>query len=380
MSYYDQTGGSIDYLQEWINRAHMKENELKNYQKDDEYSSDEEDFLEMKRQEEEERQRQQEEERQSKIREEEIKKRMERFEEREKEREEKRRELEDENVNYEDALEDDKFYDALDDRNISHQEQYISSEGDRIEPEPYISSDDDNETLDFGKIKSSTTNILALIGLKKDVYVVLDPELCEIIPYNCKKFGVQLYTLIFEISISPIKYIRLKDAIINDRKISESYPYYLMPVFGRSYMDAIDTINSYLFYTNPDYFDFKLSDLSQNTGLIQSEIIDGNVYNPDTNIFMIQTRVFVKNNRYTLILDFNRESQKNEINDVLYPEVTVTKCNREDSTNHCEGLTEITNCKKINCRISKNTRSRAATRLQSRFRGNRARTLKKNKP
>ena len=95
---------------------------------------------------------------------------------------------------------------------------------------------------------------------------------------------------------------------------------------------------------------------------------------------MIQTRDFVKNKRYTLILDFNRESENNTIKDVLYPEVTVTKCNREDSTNHCEGLTENTNCEKINCLISKNIRSRAATRLQSRFRGNRARTLKKKKP
>ena len=58
----------------------------------------------------------------------------------------------------------------------------------------------------------------------------------------------------------------------------------------------------------------------------------------------------LKNEKYTLILDFNRESQKTELDNILRPDVTVTRCTREDSTNQCEGLTENTSCSINDCR------------------------------
>ena len=62
--------------------------------------------------------------------------------------------------------------------------------------------------------------------------------------------------------------------------------------------------------------------------------------------------IFIKK-KYTLILDFNKESKKTELVDILRPDVTVTRCTREDSTNQCEGLTENTSCSINDCRNKK---------------------------
>lgn len=227
--------------------------------------------------------------------------------------------------------------------------------------------------------ESSSVDILSKldINIKNEVHVVLDPELCEIIPFGCRIPGYRLYTLIFEISLNPFKYMRLKDVIVNEKRLSESMPLLLSAKFGK-FDNVIYEINRKLFLVDINYIPegiLEENNLNENIGMIQSQIYDGNVYEKDTNIFMIETRS--SKNKFTLILDFNRESQKTDLDIILRPDVTVTKCNREDSTNHCKGLTETTPCKKINCRISNNARSRAATRLQSRYRGNRARTLNK---
>lgn len=200
---------------------------------------------------------------------------------------------------------------------------------------------------------SSDTDILSMMkpNENKEIYVVLDPNLCEIIPFNCKLKGIYtLYTLIFEISITPIKYIKLKDMIINNSKLSESFPLLLRSIYS-GYEEVIDRVNGMLFSaenTNMDEI-LKLYDLNTNIGLIQSQIVDGNVYEYDTNIFMIQTRNFYRK-KYTLILDFNRESKKKDLDDILRPDVTVTRCTREDSKNQCEGLTETTSCSINDCR------------------------------
>tara|TARA_B100001094_G_C18165728_1_gene791936 strand:+ start:623 stop:2044 length:1422 start_codon:yes stop_codon:yes gene_type:complete len=200
---------------------------------------------------------------------------------------------------------------------------------------------------------SSNQSIFSMMkpNESKEIYVDLDPNLCEIIPFNCKLKGIYtLYTLIFEISITPIKYIKLKDMIINNSKISKSFPLLLRSIYS-SYEEVIDRINGMLFSTKNANMNEVLKEynLNMNIGLIQSQILDGNVYKFDTNIFMIETRNFYKK-KYTLILDFNRESQKTELDDILRPDVTVTRCTREDSTNQCEGLTENTSCSINDCR------------------------------
>ena len=66
---------------------------------------------------------------------------------------------------------------------------------------------------------------------------------------------------------------------------------------------------------------------------------------------MIQTRDV--NNIYTIILDFNRDAEKNisySDGDILYPDITVTLCPREDSTNKCKGNTPCNN--KDKCRTN----------------------------
>lgn len=200
---------------------------------------------------------------------------------------------------------------------------------------------------------SNDINILKMIkpNESKEIYVDLDPNLCEIIPFNCKLKGLYtLYTLIFEISITPIKYIKLKDMIINNSKLSESFPLLLRSIYS-SYEEVIDRINGILFSAENTNMNgiLKEFNLNMNIGLIQSQIVDGNVYEFDTNIFMIETRNFYKK-KYTLILDFNKESKKTELVDILRPDVTVTRCTREDSTNQCEGLTENTSCSINDCR------------------------------
>ena len=215
------------------------------------------------------------------------------------------------------------------------------------------------------------------INIKNEVHVILDSELCEIIPFGCRIPGYRLYTLIFEFSLNPFKYMRLKDVIVNEKRLSESMPLLLSAKFGK-FDNVIYEINRKLFLVDTKYVpeDFlEERNLNVNIGLIQSYIQEGNIYEKDTNIFMIETRS--SKNKYTLILDFNRESQKTDVDIILRPDVTVTRCTRENSSNQCKGLTETTPCEKINCRISNNARSRAATRLQSRYRGNRARTLNK---
>ena len=145
---------------------------------------------------------------------------------------------------------------------------------------------------------SSHVDILSMLkpNESKEIYVELDPNLCEIIPFNCKLKGIYtLYTLIFEISITPIKYIKLKDMIINNNKLSESFPLLLRSIYS-GYEEVIDRINGMLFSaenTNMDEI-LKQYDLNTNIGLIQSQIVDGNVYEYDTNIFMIETRNFYK--------------------------------------------------------------------------------------
>ena len=300
----------------------------------------------------------------------------------------------------ESIIDDDEYEDAkeLFEDDLEPQPEPIDNlEEYEIEPQP-ISSDSDDSDDAFEqkaiskktlrrrrsakhiiKRRSSSVSILSKldIRIKKEVHVILDSELCEIIPFGCRIPGYRLYTLIFEISLNPFKYMRLKDVIVNEKRLSESMPLLLSAKFG-NFNNVIYEINRKLFLVDIKYIpeDFlEEHNLNVNIGLIQSYIKEGNVYEKDTNIFMIET--LSSKNKYTLILDFNRESQKTNLDIILRPDVTVTKCNREDSTNHCEGLTETTPCKKINCRISNNTRSRAATRLQSRYRGNRARTLNK---
>ena len=200
--------------------------------------------------------------------------------------------------------------------------------------------------------ESSSVDILSKldIRIKKEVHVILDPELCEIIPFGCRIPGYRLYTLIFEISLNPFKYMRLKDVIVNEKRLSESMPLLLSAKFG-NFDNVIYQINRKLFLVNINYIpeDFlEEHNLNVNIGLIQSYIKEGNVYEKDKNIFMIET--LGSKNKYTLILDFNRESQKTDLDIILRPDVTVTKCTREDSTNHCEGLTEITPCSINDCR------------------------------
>ena len=200
--------------------------------------------------------------------------------------------------------------------------------------------------------KSSSVDILSKLDIrtKNEVHVILDSELCEIIPFGCKILGYRLYTLIFEISLNPFKYMRLKDVIVNEKRLSESMPLLLSAKFGK-FDNVIYEINRKLFLVDIKYIpeDFlEEHNLNVNIGLIQSYIKEGNVYEKDKNIFMIET--LGSKNKYTLILDFNRESQKTDIDFILRPDVTVTKCTREDSTNHCEGLTETTPCSINDCR------------------------------
>ena len=188
------------------------------------------------------------------------------------------------------------------------------------------------------------------LEMKSEVHVVLDSELCEIIPFNCKVPGYRLYTLIFEISIIPFKYMRLKDVIVNKKRLSESMPLALKYIYG-TFDDVIDRINGILFYTDSNFLPESILEeynLNVNIGLIGSQIQDGNIYEQDTNIFMIETRNFFKK-KFTLILDFNRESLNTDIDIILHPDVTVTRCTRENSSNHCQ---DTSRCSPEDCRSS----------------------------
>ena len=232
---------------------------------------------------------------------------------------------------------------------------YVPYDSDDEYHTDYESDTDDDEYYDIDErpieSQESNINIFSKIDLRipTEVHVILDSELCEIIPFNCKIPGYRLYTLIFEISLDPFKYMRLKDVIVNEERLSESMPLVLTRMYG-NFDDVIDRINGTLFYTDSDFLPegiLEENDLNENIGMIQSQIYDGNVYEKDKNVLMIETN---GRKKFTLILDFNRESQKTDLDAILRPDVTVTRCTRENSSNHCEGLTETTPCSINDCR------------------------------
>ena len=157
-----------------------------------------------------------------------------------------------------------------------------------------------------------------------------DKELCEILPYNCVRYGFKFYdTIVFQIvKGSQFKIINiLKD---NGNPRYDRWLWFLLSAISAREKISLNTSEDFYNYVNAKTF-------GDDNGVIYPAIMGDGVYEKEANVFMIEPASTLKDQNedkaknYTIILDFNdiMKNYNGTLDKILRPNVTIVNCGRE---------------------------------------------------